>query len=122
MLSLSHRHHCSPVIFAPLFPPHEKLLTAVAWGAVTLVVVVVVVVVFVPVILSFGCPRPRSTRCPPCEQWLAAVGAGAGCWVAFLVVALLFAQLLPLVPKKTVSEKKKKLEKKRKTYQWPKRH
>jgi hypothetical protein len=28
-----------------------------------------------------GCPRHRSTRCPPCEQLLAAVGAGARCLV-----------------------------------------
>ena len=75
----SHRHR-SPVIFIPPFPPREQLLTAVVQGAV---------VVFVPVVLSFGRPCPRSTCCPPCEQWLAAVGAGAGYWVAFLVVPLL---------------------------------
>ena len=70
----------SPVVFVPPFLPREQLLAAVVRGAV---------VVFVPVVLLFGRPHPRSTRCPPCEQWLAAVGAGAGYWVAFLVVPLL---------------------------------
>ena len=39
------------------------------------------------------------------QQWGRVLGAG--CWVAFLVVALLFAQLLPFVPKKLLVKRKR---------------
>ena len=63
-LSLSLLSHCPCVPLIPHCHPHH-----------------------IPIVLSWlllGHSLHHSTHCPPCEQLLAAVWAGAGCWVPLL--------------------------------------